>query len=78
MRLNQVMEALFENSSRTKQRFDLSVVALTPEQPRSFGAETVTPFAVVHGESGGPFLGYRIEAEGHVIAYTADTEWTEH
>ena len=37
----------------------------------------VTPFAVVHGESGGPFLGYRIEAEGRVIAYTADTEWTE-
>jgi ribonuclease BN (tRNA processing enzyme) len=31
----------------------------------------------VHGESGGPFLGYRIEAEGRVIAYTADTEWTD-
>jgi len=32
---------------------------------------------VVHGESGGPFLAYRIEAEGRVIAYSADTEWTE-
>jgi ribonuclease BN (tRNA processing enzyme) len=31
----------------------------------------------VHGESGGPFLGYRVEAEDRVIAYTADTEWTE-
>jgi ribonuclease BN (tRNA processing enzyme) len=31
----------------------------------------------VHGESGGPFLAYRIEAEGRVIAYSADTEWTE-
>jgi ribonuclease BN (tRNA processing enzyme) len=37
----------------------------------------VTPYPVVHGESGGPFLGYRIEAEGRVIAYSADTEWTE-
>jgi ribonuclease BN (tRNA processing enzyme) len=37
----------------------------------------VTPFSVVHGESGGPFLAYRIEAEGRVIAYSADTEWTE-
>jgi ribonuclease BN (tRNA processing enzyme) len=76
-RLKQVMEALFENSSQTKQRFDLGVVALGPEQARSFGAVSVTSFAVVHGESGGPHLGYRIETEGRVIAYTADTEWTE-
>ena len=76
-RLAQVMEALFENSSKTKQRFELSVVALGPEQTRSFGAVKVTPFPVVHGESGGPFLAYRIEAEGRVIAYSADTEWTE-
>jgi ribonuclease BN (tRNA processing enzyme) len=76
-RLTQVMEALFENSSKTKQRFDLSVVALKPEQAKTFGAVAVTPFPVVHGESGGPFLAYRIEAEGRVIAYSADTEWTE-
>jgi ribonuclease BN (tRNA processing enzyme) len=76
-RLAQLMEALFENSSRTKQRFDLSVVALSPEETRSFGAVKVTPYPVVHGESGGPFLAYRVEAEGHVIAYSADTEWTD-
>jgi ribonuclease BN (tRNA processing enzyme) len=77
MRLMQVMEALFEHSSRTKPKFDLSVIALKPEARRTFGAVTVTPYPVVHGESGGPFLGYRIEAEGRVIAYSADTEWTE-
>jgi ribonuclease BN (tRNA processing enzyme) len=77
MRLPQVMEALFENSSKTMQRFDLSIVPLKPEEPRSFGAIDVTPFPVVHGESGGPFLAYRIEVEGRVIAYSADTEWTE-
>jgi ribonuclease BN (tRNA processing enzyme) len=76
-RLTQVMEALFENSSQTKQRFDLSVVALNPGETRTFGAVEVTPFPVVHGDSGGPFLAYRIEAEGRVIAYSADTEWTE-
>jgi ribonuclease BN (tRNA processing enzyme) len=76
-RLAQLMEALFEHSSRTKQRFELSVLALTPEQSQTFGAVTVTPYPVVHGESGGPFLGYRVEAEGRVIAYTGDTEWTE-
>jgi ribonuclease BN (tRNA processing enzyme) len=77
MRLTQIMEALFEHSSKTKPKFDLSVVALKPNEQRTFGAVTVTPHPVVHGESGGPFLGYRIEAESRVIAYSADTEWTE-
>src|SRR5260221_8675421 len=77
MRLTQVMEALFENSSKTKQRFELSIVALSPQETRNFGAVKVTPFPVVHGDSGGPFLAYRVEAEGRVIAYSADTEWTE-
>jgi ribonuclease BN (tRNA processing enzyme) len=76
-RLAQVMEALFENSSKTRQRFELSVVALKPEETHSFGAVDVTPYPGVHGESGGPFLAYRVEAEGRVIAYSADTEWTE-
>jgi ribonuclease BN (tRNA processing enzyme) len=76
-RLTGLMEVLFENSSKTKQRFELSVVALEPEVTRAFGAIKVTPFPVVHGESGGPFLAYRVEAEGRVIAYSADTEWTE-
>jgi ribonuclease BN (tRNA processing enzyme) len=76
-KLPQVMEALFEHSSSTKQKFDLSVVTLAPEQTRSFGAVKVTPYPVVHGESGGPFLGYRVETEGRTIAYSADTEWTE-
>jgi len=64
-RLTQVMEALFEHSSKTQQKFALSVVALDPEQTRQFGAVTVTPYPVVHGESGGPFLGFRVEAEGY-------------
>ncbi|WP_316231516.1 MBL fold metallo-hydrolase [Bradyrhizobium sp. SZCCHNR1051] len=76
-RLTQVMEALFEHSSRTPRKFELSVIELAPEQPTRFGAVCVTPFPVVHGNSGGPFLGYRIEAEGKIVAYTADTEWTD-
>jgi ribonuclease BN (tRNA processing enzyme) len=76
-KLANLMEALFEHSSKTQQRFDLSVVALEPEQSRTFGDVKVTPYPVVHGESGGPFLAYRVEAEGRVITYTADTEWTD-
>jgi ribonuclease BN (tRNA processing enzyme) len=76
-KLPEVMEVMFEHSSKTKQRFDLSVVAFAPQQRRSFGEVTVTPYPVVHGESGGPFLAYRVEAEGRVISYSADTEWTD-
>ena len=75
-KLADLMEALFEHSSKTKPRFDLSVVALEPEQSRTFGEVRVTPYPVVHGESGGPFLAYRIEVEGRVVTYSADTEWT--
>jgi ribonuclease BN (tRNA processing enzyme) len=76
-KLKILMEALFEHSSKTSQRFELSVEALAPGETRIFGEVKVTPFPVVHGESGGPFLAYRIEAEGRIIAYSADTEWTE-
>ena len=50
---------------------------MKPEERRAFGAIHVTPYPVVHGESGGPFLAYRIEADDRIIAYSADTEWTE-
>lgn len=76
-KLANLMEALFEHSSRTKQRFDLSVVPLAPGETRAFGEVSVTPYPVIHGESGGPFLAYRVEAEGRTITYSADTEWTE-
>jgi ribonuclease BN (tRNA processing enzyme) len=76
-RLPQVMEALFENSSKTQHKFELSVVTLSPERTATFGAVSVMPYPVVHGDSGGPFLGYRVEAEGRIIAYSADTEWTD-
>ncbi|PDT68162.1 MBL fold metallo-hydrolase [Bradyrhizobium sp. C9] len=76
-KLPEVMEVMFEHSSKTKQRFDLSVVTLAPRQRRSFGEVSVTPYPVVHGESGGPFLAYRVEAEGRVVSYSADTEWTD-
>src|SRR4030095_963309 len=76
-KLKGAMEVMFEHCSRTQQRFELSVFALSPEETKTFGGVTVTPYSVVHGESGGPVLAYRIEAEDRVICYSADTEWTE-
>jgi ribonuclease BN (tRNA processing enzyme) len=72
-----VMEATFPGSSKTKQRFELSLVELPAGEPARLGHVRVTPFLVNHGNQGGPSYAYRVEAEGRVIAYTGDTEWTE-
>src|ERR1700761_4440130 len=40
-RLSTVMEALFENSSKTRQRFDLNIVTLAPGTATRFGEVNV-------------------------------------
>jgi ribonuclease BN (tRNA processing enzyme) len=37
----------------------------------------VSAFPVVHVEAAGPCVGYRIELDGKVVAYSGDTEWTD-
>ncbi len=46
-------------------------------QRSQIGPLQVTPFHVVHDDRAGPCLGFRIEAEGKVIAFSGDTEWTD-
>lgn len=71
------METGFPGSSKTKQRFDLSIVELQPNETTELGGLSVTPFLANHGDPAGSSFAYRIEAEGRTIAYTGDTEWTE-
>jgi ribonuclease BN (tRNA processing enzyme) len=72
-----VLETSFPGSSRTKQRFALSLVELKPSEPTSIAGVHLTPFQAHHGTPGGPFLAYRLQAEARTIAYTGDTEWTD-
>jgi ribonuclease BN (tRNA processing enzyme) len=37
----------------------------------------VTPYHVIHDDTVGPCLAYRVETEGKTVAYSGDTEWTE-
>ena len=41
------------------------------------GNVRITPFHVSHDDRAGPCLGFRIEAEGKVIAFSGDTQWTD-
>jgi ribonuclease BN (tRNA processing enzyme) len=79
-RVEAAMEVLFPGSTQVRRRFQVHVHELTDREPFRFGREPsgllVVPFAVVHA-SGAPALALRVAWQGHTIAYTGDTEWTE-
>jgi ribonuclease BN (tRNA processing enzyme) len=72
-----VLDAAFEHFSKVRLGFDLRIMALPKRVTTPIGSLRVTPFPVVHGDSGGPFYGYRIAVENRLIAFSGDTEWTE-
>ena len=75
-RLTSAMELMFPGSSKIKQKFDIQVPVLTPNEQWDFRGITVLPFPVQH-PSGDQSLALRIECDGKSIAYTGDTEWTD-
>ena len=72
-----VMETAFPGSSKTRQRFDLTLRELRNAEPAEIGALCVTPYLVDHGNPGGPFFALRVAVEDRIIAYTGDTQWTD-
>jgi ribonuclease BN (tRNA processing enzyme) len=79
-RVQAAMEVLFPGSTRVRRRFPVHFHELTDREPFRFGLErsglVVVPYEVVHA-SGAPALALRVAWQGHTIAYTGDTEWTE-
>jgi ribonuclease BN (tRNA processing enzyme) len=75
--LANVMDGAFPGSKTLELRFQLHLQELEIGKRSDVGALRVTPFHVVHDDRAGPCLGFRIEAEDKVIAYSGDTEWTD-
>ena len=75
-RFEAAAEALFPGSTGVPRRYQLRFLELVREKPLDVGTVRVTPFEVVH-PSGAPPYALRLEAEGKVLAFTGDTEWTE-
>jgi ribonuclease BN (tRNA processing enzyme) len=71
------METAFPGSSRTKQKFELSFVELSPKETWHAHGTAVTSALVRHGQPDGPFHAYRIRVEEKIVAYSGDTEWTD-
>jgi ribonuclease BN (tRNA processing enzyme) len=73
-----VLETAFPGASRTPPKFPLELIELAPGCTRQLGPLQVTSFQAHHDPSGsGPFLAYRVELEGRVVAYTGDGEWAD-
>jgi ribonuclease BN (tRNA processing enzyme) len=75
-RVPAALEVFFPGSSATKWRFPVEIVEIAVGVPtRLLGFDIVTT-EVVHA-SGAPSTAVRLGAEGRVLAYSGDTEWTE-
>src|SRR5215471_17564028 len=61
--LVRAMEAAFEHFSKITLGFELRVMSLPERTATAIGPLQVTPYPVVHGNSGGPFFGYRVAVE---------------
>jgi ribonuclease BN (tRNA processing enzyme) len=73
----EVMEAAFPGTKKLELNFPLTLRELEIGQRNDVGALQVTPFHVQHDDRAGPCLGLRFEAEGKILAYSGDTEWTD-
>jgi ribonuclease BN (tRNA processing enzyme) len=75
-RYRELMELSFPGSGSMELRFPLTLKELEIGKWSELGHVRVTPFHVKHDDRAGPCLGFRFEAEGKVIAFSGDTEWT--
>jgi ribonuclease BN (tRNA processing enzyme) len=75
-RVREAMEAMYQGSSETRQRFEYSFVDLKAGVAAQLADLQVTPFEVPHSGGSTPFA-LRVESGGKVLAYSGDTEWTE-
>lgn len=75
-RLVALMEAMFAGSSKVERRFAVEIRELALHERTEVAGLHVTPYGMEH-PSGAPSYALRVEAEGKVVTYTGDTEWTE-
>ena len=74
-RMTAVFEAALPTASRTEQRFAVSYLDLG-EAPTRLGPLDVLALPVAHLPETAPH-GLRVRADGHVVAYTGDTDWCD-
>jgi ribonuclease BN (tRNA processing enzyme) len=74
-RVEAAMELLFPGSLGTKRRFDVNFTDLSFETSTAVGGAQVWALPVEQPST--PACALRVELDGHAIAYTGDTAWTD-
>jgi ribonuclease BN (tRNA processing enzyme) len=72
-----LMESAFPGTQTMEWSFPLTLRELELGRRNDIGHMRITPFHVLHDDRAGPCLGFRIEAEGKVLAYSGDSQWTD-
>ena len=75
-RLDAALEVFFPGSSQSSWRFRLDVGEIAPGIPDEVLGLAIVTAEVVHN-SGAPSTAVRLAADGKVLAYSGDTEWTD-
>jgi ribonuclease BN (tRNA processing enzyme) len=76
-RFPELMETAFPGTKTMQLRFSLTLRELEIGARNEIGPINVTPFHVMHDDRAGPCLGFRFEADGKIIGFSGDTEWTD-
>ncbi len=76
LRYAEMMESAYPGTANLQLSFPLTLREVEIGKRNEIGNMRVTPFHVVHDDRAGPCLGYRCEAEGKIVAYSGDTQWT--
>jgi ribonuclease BN (tRNA processing enzyme) len=72
-----IMENAFPGTQGAEWSFPLTFREFEIGKRNDVGQMRITPFHVLHDDRAGPCLGLRIEAEGKVVAYSGDSQWTD-
>jgi ribonuclease BN (tRNA processing enzyme) len=75
-RLAAAQEVLFPGSAAHAHKFKLTIIELEPGKRQVVNGVGVTPHVVQH-ECGAPPFALRLDADGKVVTYSGDTEWTD-
>jgi ribonuclease BN (tRNA processing enzyme) len=75
-RVTAAQEALYPDSSKTRQRFAIDFIELAERRRVQVGALAVTAFPAAHHANTAP-LALRVEIDDRVVAYSGDTAWTD-
>jgi len=76
-RFPELVNFAFPGANELKLRFPLIFRELEIGRRSQIGAVKVTPYHVLHDDRAGPCLGFRFEAEGKIIGFSGDSEWTD-